>query len=46
MKTLKRQLAYPLILLSCLCLSLLCGCGQTGPLYIPQPEKNQYNELL
>ncbi|HRE31281.1 MAG TPA: lipoprotein [Candidatus Berkiella sp.] len=39
------RLAYPLFLLSCLCL-LCSGCGQTGPLYIPQPEKNQYNELL
>lgn len=27
-------------------LPLLCGCGQTGPLTLPQPEKTQVNESL
>lgn len=40
------RLAIVVFLLSCLCLTLLGGCGQTGPLYLPQPEKTLNNESL
>jgi|GEM_PF-3602144 len=40
------QLARLLFLLGCLSLCLLGGCGQTGPLTLPQPEKTTDNEPL
>lgn len=27
-----------------LCTLLLAGCGQTGPLYLPEPEPEQHQE--
>jgi len=31
-------------LIPLICSLLLCGCGQTGPLYLPEPEQEQHQE--
>lgn len=31
-------------LLLLICTLLLAGCGQTGPLYLPEPEQGQSQE--